>query len=53
VLEPVGYDAQSERLDTGDGEVLRLTVGKNAGKLHDLRNPTAVGLLLKLDAEMH
>ena len=53
VLELIGHDSQSQRLDLGFGVVRGAPVGHDTGQFKHFGNPALVLLLLYLDGELH
>ena len=51
MLEPLGDDAQRERLNACEGRFLRFTVREGAGEFDDLGQPATVILPFELNLE--
>ncbi len=52
MLEPIGDDAQCERLCGGEGRLSSGAICEHAGQIDDLRDPAAIILAIELDLEL-
>ena len=51
MFEPLRADPAGERFDPGERGLFGVSVGEDAGELHDFREPPAIVLSLDLDLE--